>query len=448
MWIIVVAVLLRLGFLALSVHNNGSDALVSGDAIGYLELARNLASGNGFVSPVDGVLAPEVFRAPGLPLLIAPFAILPFGIIIYGALLSLLAGVLLPFLTYHIGTRITTDKAALIAAGLVSIEPHLVIHSFLPLSEMPFTLFALGGFLAALVAHEKSSYRFSLLAGALLGCAVLIRPGFLHIFLVLAIGAWLVLFLSKDTRQRYVIAMLAMAVVILAPWYARNYEVTGALSLSGQGWRNVYTDYLASVRALKKGTSFGDEKNKLKDEALPRFGLSRAEVGNPANSKILRDAALEELWRSKTTVVKLETALLASFFLQDGYYYAFRKYGFLTDTPEPHASPTYEFLTKGIGGGISATTQELARQKFIPLFGRLFTIAVFAGAILGFFLARGRLRYIIAGTIILTALISTVIGLGIEARLRVPVEPFLFILASAAVMWIVRRYQIKFKYGN
>src|SRR3989344_3817039 len=105
MWIIVVAVLLRLGLFAIATHNASSSALVSGDAIGYLELARNLAEGEGFVSLTDGALMPEVFRAPGLPLLVAPFALLPSGILIYSAILALFSGVLLPFLTYRIGFR-------------------------------------------------------------------------------------------------------------------------------------------------------------------------------------------------------------------------------------------------------------------------------------------------------------------------------------------------------
>jgi hypothetical protein len=64
-WIIVAAVALRLLCFASATHIVGTDALVSGDAIGYVQLARNMASHRRFVSsPPDQLITTPEVRKP------------------------------------------------------------------------------------------------------------------------------------------------------------------------------------------------------------------------------------------------------------------------------------------------------------------------------------------------------------------------------------------------
>jgi hypothetical protein len=79
---------------------------------------------------------------------------------------------------------------------------------------------------------------------------------------------------------------------------------------------------------------------------------------------------------------------------------------------------------------------ELARQAFIPLWGRLFTLLTFVGGITGFFLTRNPLRYLLATIILGSALIATSIGLGVDARMRTPIEPYMFILFGTTCAWL------------
>lgn len=434
-FIIVVAVVLRVCGFYIALHVVGQEGLIRGDAVGYVELAKNLGLGNGFGLFDGHTFVPQVFRTAGFPLLLAPFTLVPSGTTLYGVVCSILAGMLMPLLVFAVARRVISERAALLAALLAAVEPHAIVYSFLLQTEVPFMLFALGGLLAAMVAYERSSYLYAALAGALLAYSVFIRPGYMMIFVVGTLGVSAYLFLKRDRRWLQMLAVFALILITLSPAYLRMHALTGTYALSGGGWRNVYTDYLASLRSLKNGTSFSDEKNNLKDSAQEIFGISRADVNSPAYAKILRDYSLAEMWANKPTVLKLETALLVSFFIQDGYYYESRNLGYLHEEIQPHISPTREVILHGFGA-IPTIWKELLRQRFVPVFGRLFTFTILFAAIGGFFVVRSPLRYLFAIVILMSAVFATVIGLGLDARMRVPVEPLFFIFASGTFIWL------------
>lgn len=431
-FIILCAVLLRVGLLFHVLAHEGVSPLVYGDAYGYVELAGNLASGAGFVSDArTGVLEPEVFRTPGLPLLLAPFAGSDSMLAFYLFLLAVVAGILLPAITYAIGNRFFASQGALALAALVAFEPHLAFFSVLPQTEIPFILFAYGGLYAAFLSYERRSLMFGALAGALLAFAVLIKPGFFPVFAVAFVVVAGYMLVRARTLLTCFAAIVTLFVIVLLPWFIRTYEVTGVVALSGAGWRNVYTDYLASVRAIEKGTEFSIEKRILKDEA-ESAGVPTEEVDNPAYASMLRDFALTELWEKKETVLKLQITLLTSYFLQDGYYYQMRRFLLIPYAEElSRVSPTFLLLKQGLAA-LPAIYEELARQYFIPIIGRAWTLLVAVSAVIGFFCLRHPLRWLFAVLIGLSALASTAIGLGVESRLRLPMLPLFFLLAVAA----------------
>src|SRR3569623_275578 len=129
LFIFVFSSVLRIGVFFFALTHVGSDAIIYGDAAGpggYVVLARLLSAGDGFVSLQDGVVAPEVFRSPGLPLLIAQFMYFPSGVLVYCLFLAACAAILLPLLTYLVAKPIVGVRAALVAAGLTAFEPNLI----------------------------------------------------------------------------------------------------------------------------------------------------------------------------------------------------------------------------------------------------------------------------------------------------------------------------------
>jgi 4-amino-4-deoxy-L-arabinose transferase-like glycosyltransferase len=416
-----------LGLLWILTHD-GSSVLVYGDAVGYLELANNLSAGKGFVLEVGGVEGPEVFRTPGLPVLLLLFG---GNITLYLVALSVAAAFTLPILLWWIGREIIGARTGVIAAWAVALEPLLIVFSWLPLTEIPFLIFALAGMALFIYSRKTYSWYFAVVSGLLFAAAVYIRPGNL---LLIAVGIVTVCLYEVFKRHKKAAGIAVVAFIVLysalMPWYIRTYSYTGTWALSGAGWRNVYTDYLASIRALKNNTMFWDEKALLKEEAEEKYGLSRHELNSPAYSDLLRTIALREIVSNIPTVIKLQTALFASYFTNDGYYSYASKLQFVPYI-EGRTSATYALLTKGIRG-VGDILYEAKRQLFIPVVGRLITVATTLLALVGAVRLRNKVAILLCLIIFLSALTSSVIGLGIEARLRLSIIPLLFLLAGAA----------------
>ncbi len=443
---VALAIFLRLGSLGFALSHVGVDYLIYGDANEYLMFAKNMSEGHGFASLQDGEYVPQVFRAPGLPFILTPFMGLEDGLVIYLVLLSVIAGVLVPLLVYGIGRRIFNERVALIAAAIAVIEPNFVFYSFLPISEMPFMLFMLGGFYLALRSFEIKKAHIALLTtlvgGLLLGYSLLIRPQLLQVFGVLCVALLGYFLVRKEWKTSLRVGVLIVGIaLVISPWMLRNHSLTGTFALSGLGWRNVYTNYLGSVRALENKSSFDDEKVALIQSAR-EAGI---DVGNPANADILRDMTIPELWEKKGTVLKLETFLLASFVMHDGYYYTFRRFGFIPDDNKGAGhSVSFALLSQGVDG-IPVVFAELKRQFFIPIAGRLFTIGTAILALVGAWLMRRNpWTYFLLLAIGITALASTAIGFGVEARMRFPVAPFIFLLAGVTIARLYSWYETRY----
>ena len=440
--ILVAAVVVRVGLFAwVLVFGVGESITSYGDGKGYIELATNLAQGNGFVTLNQATQELEVqtLRAPGLPFLLAPFTLFENGLVIYGFILAILSGILLPFFTYHIGTRLFTNGPALIAAALVAFEPHMVWFSFVTLSEIPFLLAFMGGIYCVVLYRSTFSSAW-IAAGLLLGSAVLIRPPFLPIFGILVIGtaAWSLMVRNSKLAQRIGILIAGIAIVLL-PWSVRNFSHTGSFAISAMGWYNLYFDYVSSIYVIEDGVDFGVEKNRRAENPPP--GVPRSEIQSTTYSGHFRNAALEEMWAHKGTVVKLESLLLFTFFTNDSYYYYLRRYGLIDERSlEKHTAASHSMLAQGMAG-VRPVVDELMRQRFIPIFGRVFTIIIVLLALWGLIThRRNQMVWLLAAMIGVTALVSTTLGLGVEARLRLPVQPLMFMLAGAGLYRVVLWY--------
>ena len=224
---------------------------------------------------------------------------------------------------------------------------------------------------------------------------------------------------------------VSVLLLLLTPWMGRMYVTTGSFALSGTGWRNVFTDYLSSIRAVEHKTMFWDEKAILKDHVAAELGLSRYDLNNPANAGILRTYALKEIAQHPLTVVKLQMMIWISYFTNDGYISALMRFGFIPNI-SGRSSATYVVLTEG-WKGIGTIFYEMRRQWFIPVLGRIITVSIFVAMMVGGF--RWRKDPIVRWClllIVMSAITSSVLGLGVEARLRLSISPLIFFLAAAA----------------
>ena len=241
----------------------GRSFLIEGDANGYWQLAQNIAAGKDYA-----IYDPPryVLRVPGFPLLLAASMKL-FGDSVFAARIVLaVVGTGCCWLTYCLGCRVHMRRTGFWAALFVAVNPLAIVNSVLILSEGWFTFWMLLSLLALLRVLDQGAancepsgshatpcaWRLclrSLLAGALIGATVLIRPGFLPWLAVCCVAVLLLLKqrglnqpgttgevgknVRNTTRAPLLVRLLVCGglvtgcVTVILPWAARNAAVTG-----------------------------------------------------------------------------------------------------------------------------------------------------------------------------------------------------------------------------
>ena len=204
----------------------------------YLALAESLAAGRGFTYPPDhqSGTAQQFGRAPVYPLFLAAIgathsenASAPARAKIVQSIL----GALLVVVVGAIAGRAAGRRAGVLAAAIAACDPPLIWLPAYVLSETLYSLLALSSVLMLQIAVTRSRRAHSpreggplaLLAGALVGAAVLTRPAML-VFVPLVLF-WLI----RAQRHVLAVALLAAAIAVIAPWTARNYRAYGRFVL-------------------------------------------------------------------------------------------------------------------------------------------------------------------------------------------------------------------------
>ncbi len=224
---VVVLFVLALALRAVAALALGIDGPPVEDERGYRLLTQSVATGDGLRLPLPEHLdGPDrrAFRAPLVPLVFAPIAMVG-GDVVAMRLLNLLLGALgapLLFLALRGGTlhaRAPPRVALLAALAYAAWPPHLYL-SLRALSE-PLSQALLLGSIVALHAFQRR--HSGPLAGVLAGLSVLARPSALIPALAVALVA--------GGRRRGVLYALAL-LATLVPWSLRNVMVVGTPALT------------------------------------------------------------------------------------------------------------------------------------------------------------------------------------------------------------------------
>lgn len=432
-----------IGLFFIFTHYN-QDALVAGDGIGYHELAVNLAEGIGFGIERDGQFIPETFRTPGLPFLFSLFLTLGLGFKTYFALISFVSAIIIPLCGWYIGKKLFESNVGIVTSWLLAVEPLIIICNWAFITEIPFLIFALLGCAFAIKAYEKNEFisYFGIIAGLFFSLATYIRPAVFPLLILCFIAVCIERSLTRKKIVFSLLFVLLITFVCLTPFYQRMHELTGVYALSGTGWRNVYTDYLASIRAINNNTTFVAEKEALKLAAMEMWGISRSEINSPAQSERFKEYVIPEILANKSTVIKLQSVLFVSYFTNADYQRRFQKLGMLpmNVTEQGRVSSSRLLIDQGLGA-IPEIYAEMKNRYFLPIIERAWTVSIFILAVLGFFVTKSRARYIVFLLLLFGYLTSSAIGLGVESRLRLPVLPFYFMLASCGILFALELYK-------
>jgi len=168
---------------------------------------------------------PTAYRPPIYPLLLAPSVVLREGAPLAVAMLHLLFGALTVWLVWRLGCRWGMPlRAALLASGLIAVDPILLNRSGQIVSETLATLLAVVALHALTSFSDRPTWRRAGLAGACLGLGILCQPTYLAWLActVALLPAALGQMLPWRIRWSQACACLLGAAAVLAPWVVRN----------------------------------------------------------------------------------------------------------------------------------------------------------------------------------------------------------------------------------
>ena len=205
------------------------------DSFTYLEPARQMLAGHGFVSGNPAEI--ETIRTPAYPLLLALFGAHTVPVIALQHLMSVAIAVTLFVFTF----RSTNSRFAAWAASLMFAldTPSIHIANKL-LTETAFT---------AVLFIVFCMRPRPIVTGLLTGVLVLLRPIAILFFVLVAL---------RIPRRKLPVFVLAAVLLPLA-WATRNWAHTGVFTVSSIANINMLTQRAAGVLAIEDGGNFRDD---------------------------------------------------------------------------------------------------------------------------------------------------------------------------------------------
>ncbi|MDZ7295777.1 MAG: glycosyltransferase family 39 protein [candidate division KSB1 bacterium] len=203
----------------------------------YDHLAKALASGKGYVTPEGEFTA---YRPVGYPAFLALlYSVFGPNLVVVRLVQSLLTTALV-CVVYLLGRHLFTKEVARVAAGMCALYPYYIYISGVLYSEALSVLLMACGVYLFIAACERPATAKFVIVGALLGALVLTRPNTVAAFpFFLAWYIWV-----PGVRRRVPVWMpgvaMAVAVLLILPWMARNQVRLGAFTLATNGGRNFW----------------------------------------------------------------------------------------------------------------------------------------------------------------------------------------------------------------
>ena len=211
------AALVRVVFVGLT----SSDSLRYPDAVEYLDIARHIVEGRGFVT-ADGKL---YARGPAYPLFLSAH------LVVFGdhelpiRVTQALLGALVVPLTWLLARRVASPTGAFLASLYVALDPFLIYFTGLLLVETLYVLLLGLQVLLLLRLAEGHRFRDAVALGAVAAVSALLHAGHLA---SLGLMAVVLPFLITGARRWALLAVYVVsATATLFPWIMRNGELSG-----------------------------------------------------------------------------------------------------------------------------------------------------------------------------------------------------------------------------
>lgn len=244
------------------------------DAIDYHNHAASIAAGDGYALSYGRETA---FRPPAYPYFLAAVYVFTGPDVVAARIANAFVGTAIVALIGVVAFQIWGQRVALVAMALGAVYVPLILVGQAVMSEPLFALCMLGAIAAALK-------RWSVVAGILLGLAILGRPNAIILLAPLAWAVW--------RGPRPAVALVVAAALTVMPWTIRNAIVLDHfVPVSTQLGSALAGTYNSNARADKENPASWRSLKRV-DDYQHIFSRVR-ETNEAVLEKQLRDAALE-----------------------------------------------------------------------------------------------------------------------------------------------------------
>jgi 4-amino-4-deoxy-L-arabinose transferase-like glycosyltransferase len=274
---IVVVLALAVRLLPVLVHGGHPGLFMDPDSWGYHRLACNLLAGHGYSWNEAPPYEPNLYRPPGLPLLLTGlYAVVGPSVEAAIVLQAIVGTVTVALLMALVRVVLRSDRLALWSGIALALDPVAIQYSNLLLTETWTALLLVVAAWFVLRFAETEERRWLIGSGALLGVGILIHP----LLLFLPAGQLVLPWLRAATRTPRCLAAGALAALLAwtpaAAWIARNYQVGEFAGISSVTAVNLLKYKAAGVEALRRGTSRQVERDRLTAECEAALSVSAA----------------------------------------------------------------------------------------------------------------------------------------------------------------------------
>lgn len=267
------ALIPRLIFMLIAYFIFGDHNFIRGTD-GYLDAGLNLLTSGVFGSGEAFSVAAHSFPAPGYPIILAiSWLIIPKYIfivfwqnIIYSIFVVLI---------YKFARLFFNNFIALGAAVFMALEPFSIFWPNVVMSETPFLLFFMLSIYYLALFWQREKYKFIIYSSVLLGLAALVRPIVSYFYPVVVIITVVMMWnkVRWSKLAKYLVIFLIIFLSVTAPWCIRNKIQFDTYTISNLPHYLYFSTVTRDFLILEKGFSFDEAESFLENLAVERAGV-------------------------------------------------------------------------------------------------------------------------------------------------------------------------------
>jgi 4-amino-4-deoxy-L-arabinose transferase-like glycosyltransferase len=243
------------------------------DAQGYLQLGHNMLLHGQYSRCAKPPYTPDILRTPIYPLLAGGMDLLcgAWGIYAIQVLCQMIAALLTLRLAWRLGL---SGAAALVSSCVVAGDLVLAVTNFEAMSESLFLCLATTAAFTSLelLWSAAPSRRRAVLAGLVLGLAILTRPTGLYLPAVLMLLGAFESWRQRTWRPARMSSIIALTTaVVIVPWIARNYVIFGLPKLTNADSINLAYYSAAGALCVEENLTVEQAQQQIRQS----YGLAR-----------------------------------------------------------------------------------------------------------------------------------------------------------------------------